>query len=141
VPYYISQGNPDCAQGEWSVEKEDGEVIGCHNSKQSAVDQMVAVSIAEDMEPGGERSEQRDLPDNYRPALAEDVPDGRACGNCVFYNEDRQNDEGTKAWCEKWDDFVDGGYYCNAWQPYEEGEDSTYKEEETQRSKEQSHAT
>lgn len=66
------------------------------------------------------RSEQRDLPDNYRPALAEDVPEGRACGNCYFFNEERQNEDGTKAWCEKWDDFVDGGYYCNAWQEYEE---------------------
>ena len=66
------------------------------------------------------RSEQRDLPDNYRPALAEDVPEGRACGNCFFFNEERQNQDGTKAWCEKWEDFVDGGYYCNAWQPDEE---------------------
>ena len=56
MPYYISQNNPDCAQGEWAVEKEDGEVIGCHTTKQSAIDQMVAVSIAEDMEPGGERN-------------------------------------------------------------------------------------
>ena len=38
------------------MEKEDGEVIGCHATKESAIDQMVAVSIAEDMEPGGERS-------------------------------------------------------------------------------------
>ena len=77
--------------------------------------------------------DERALPENYRPALAEDVPEGRACGNCVFYNEDRQNDEGTKAWCEKWDDFVDGGYYCNAWQPYEEDDESGkhYDEEET----------
>ena len=66
------------------------------------------------------RSEQRDLPDNYRPALAEDVPEGRACGNCFFFNEERQNEEGTKAWCEKWEDFVDGGYYCNGWQADEE---------------------
>jgi HK97 family phage prohead protease len=28
--------------------------IGCHDTKQGAIDQMVAVSIAEDMEPGGE---------------------------------------------------------------------------------------
>jgi uncharacterized protein len=67
------------------------------------------------------RSEQRDLPDNYRPALAEDVPEGRACGNCFFFNEERQNDEGTKAWCEKWEDFVDGGYYCNGWEAKDEG--------------------
>jgi hypothetical protein len=121
MPYFISESNPDCSG--WAVEKEDGEVIGCHMTKQDAIDQMVAVSIAEDMEPGGERA----LPENYRPALAEDVPDGRACGNCVFYDDSRQNAEGTKAWCDKWDDFVDGGYYCNAWQPHAEME---HEEEE-----------
>ena len=78
MPYFISDKNADCSG--WAVEKEDGEVIGCHTTKQDAIDQMVAVSIAEEMEPGGERA----LPDNYRPALAEDVPEGRACGNCVF---------------------------------------------------------
>ena len=55
MPYYITDQNSDCSG--WAVEKEDGEVIGCHNSKQSAVDQMVAVSIAENIEPGGERNE------------------------------------------------------------------------------------
>jgi HK97 family phage prohead protease len=64
--------------------------------------------------------EKRELPDNYRPALAADVPEGRACGNCFFFNEEKQNEEGTRAWCEKWEDFVDGGYYCNAWQAKEE---------------------
>ena len=54
MPYYISDQNPDCSG--WAVEKEDGEVIGCHETKQAAIDQMVAVSIAEDMEPGGERA-------------------------------------------------------------------------------------
>ena len=54
MPYFISNSNPDCDG--WAVEKEDGEVIGCHTDKQSAIDQMVAVSIAEDMEPGGERA-------------------------------------------------------------------------------------
>jgi len=53
MPYYISNQNADCSG--WAVEKEDGEVIGCHTNKQEAIDQMVAVSIAEDMEPGGER--------------------------------------------------------------------------------------
>jgi HK97 family phage prohead protease len=55
MPYYITDQNSDCSG--WAVEKEDGEVIGCHDSKQSAVDQMVAVSIAENIEPGGERNE------------------------------------------------------------------------------------
>lgn len=63
MPYFISQGNSDCAQGEWAVEKEDGEVIGCHTTKQGAIDQMVAVSIAEGMEPGGERSKRANVAD------------------------------------------------------------------------------
>jgi HK97 family phage prohead protease len=125
MPYYITDESPDCST--WAVVKEDGEQLGCHATKQDAIDQMIALSIAEDIEPGGERKihykkkkMKRDLPDNYRPALAEDVPEGRACGNCFFYNEDRQNADGTKAWCEKWEEFVDGGYYCNAWQADEE---------------------
>lgn len=123
MPYYITDQNSDCSG--WAVEKEDGEVIGCHTTKQSAIDQMVAVSIAENMEPGGERSEKRDLPDNYRPALAEDVPEGRACGNCYFFDEERVNEAGDKAWCERWNDFVDGGYYCNAWEPDESDDDDS----------------
>ena len=212
MPYFITDKSPDCSG--WATIKEDGEVMGCHTTKQDAIDQMLAVSLAEDMEPGGERAlngelevgdyvywdnggntmfgeitsistygpvknplggdidssqntpiatiqvytndngvlneteqfvlkgfapltkfdyegqdemqdesvddagieTERALPDNYRPALAEDVPEGRACGNCFFYDESRVNEAGDKAWCEKWDDFVDGGYYCNAWQ-------------------------
>ena len=64
--------------------------------------------------------EARELPENYRPALEEGVPEGRACGNCFFYDESRVNDDGDKAYCEKWDDFVRGDYYCNAWQEDEE---------------------
>jgi len=110
MPYFISD-NTDCP--DWAVVKEDGSVVSCQDSKQSAIDQMVALSLAEELEPGGEL---RDLPDNYRPALAEDVPEGRACGNCFFFDESRVNEEGDKAWCERWDEFVDGGYYCNAWE-------------------------
>jgi HK97 family phage prohead protease len=214
-PYFISD-QTDCP--DWAVIKEDDMVVACHPDKESAIAQMVAISIEENIEPGGERKihkgklkyraepdeliigdfvrwgsgdnvaqgritrivrdgdinvpdssftitgtpddpaaliriyregeegwsatdtlvghkfstlskiaelrdATRELPDNYRPALAEDVPEGRACGNCFFFNEDRQNEEGTKAWCEKWDDFVDGGYYCNAWEPDEENRD------------------
>ena len=248
MPYFITDKSPDCSG--WATIKEDGEVIGCHATKQDAIDQMVAVSIAEDMEPGGERapappSDQitgsdknpagsaagkqggieineatetalrnkaedhnkkmdennrpdwtrvtlgvlksvyrrgagaystshrpgigraqwamarvnaflylsrvgrpenpayitdndllhvdhpkysaadRALPDNYRPALSEDVPDGRACGNCYFYDETNVQGEGDnlKAYCEKWDEYVDGGFYCNAWQPDEDPEE------------------
>ena len=65
MPYYISNSNPDC--NGWAVEKEDGEVIGCHTTKQGAIDQMVAVSIAEGMEPGGERNS------NGKPAIIVDI--------------------------------------------------------------------
>jgi HK97 family phage prohead protease len=114
MPYFISD-QTDCP--DWAVVKEDGSVVSCQDSKQSAIDQMVALSLAEELEPGGEL---RDLPDNYRPALADDVPEGRACGNCFFFNEEKINEAGDKAWCERWDDFVDGGYYCNAWEPNED---------------------
>ena len=241
MPYFITDQSAECDG--WATIKEDGEVIGCHTSKDAAIAQMVAVSIAEEMEPGGERnldgapaiivdidgtlisyegepipnvvdfvddyegtvlivtarveedraatiaeleaadvdwdelymkptadadslafksetvrdlldvwnielaiendaevraeyerigitalvpsavgdSGVRALPDNYRPALADDVPEGRACGNCVFYDE--SNVEGDKAWCERWDEYVDGAYDCNAWRADEEDEE------------------
>jgi HK97 family phage prohead protease len=201
VPYYITDKSADCPNS-WAVVKEDGELIACHDSKESAIDQAIAISIAEETEFVGERAavgqlqvgdwvswnernpnvlaqvvmiegelaglevyeledetyhstnrlmimnvfkltriqmperisaeiedaEEQDLeqetegnlPDNYRPALAPDVPEGRACGNCFFFNEERLNEDGDKAWCEKWDAFVDGGNYCNAWEPAEQ---------------------
>ena len=126
MPYFVTgRGeHPDCSC--YAVVKQDFELMGCHDSRQDAIDQMVAISIAEGIEPGGtytasERdSENRELPDNYRPALAEDVPEGRACGNCIFYDETRISEEGDKAWCTKWSDFVEGDHYCNAWQAEEE---------------------
>jgi hypothetical protein len=58
MPYLISDKQGDCAG--WATVKEEADgtytTIGCHENKQDAIDQMVAVSIAEDMEPGGEVS-------------------------------------------------------------------------------------
>ncbi len=205
MPYYITDKSESCPA--WSVVKEDGEVLACHDTKESAIDQAIAVSLAEETEFVGERAAvgelkigdwvswnernpnvlarvvmiegelaglevyeledevyhstsrlmimnvfklqriqmperisaevedaeeqnpeeqeledegEANLPDNYRPALSPDVPEGRACGNCFFFNEERINEDGDKAWCEKWDAFVDGGNYCNAWEPDEE---------------------
>jgi len=56
MPYYISDQNPDCAG--WAVQKDDGTVLGCHTSKEAAIEQMVAVSIAEGIEPAGEASRE-----------------------------------------------------------------------------------
>ncbi len=262
MPYFITDSAADCAG--WATIKDDGEVIGCHTTKQDAIDQMIAVSISEDIEPGGERapapasdqiqgsdenepdsaqgaggsvtfseatttalrnkvtehndkmaednkpdytrttlgqlkavyrrgsgaystshrpgisraawsmarvnaflyllrngrpenpnyvtdndllpeghprstrslpSEDRALPDNYRPSLSADVPDGRACGNCFFYDESNIKeypDGELRAWCEKWDDYVNGAYYCNAWQPHDDEESPDDQMEERQ---------
>jgi hypothetical protein len=131
MPYFVTDSSPDCFG--WATIKEDGEVIGCHTTKQEAIEQMVAISLAEEIEPGGERLKKKNkkvmyrvLPDNYRPSLTEDVPEGRACGNCIFYKEDDVKEFANgelRAWCEKWDDYVNGAYYCNAWQPAEEIEE------------------
>lgn len=59
MPYFITDKSPDCSG--WATIKEDGEVIGCHETKQDAIDHMVAVSLAEDMEPGGERNSDADV--------------------------------------------------------------------------------
>lgn len=54
MPYFISNQAEGC--NGWATIKEDGEVMGCHTSKAAAIKQMVAISLAEDMEPGGERN-------------------------------------------------------------------------------------
>jgi uncharacterized protein len=124
MPYFIS----DSAQGcdGWATVKDDGEVMGCHMTKQDAIDQGLAIAQAEGSTFEGERymkkKYQRDLPDNYRPATSEDVPEGRACGNCIFFNEDNLDDEG-RAFCEKWEEYVEGGNYCNAWEPRADDDD------------------
>jgi uncharacterized protein len=197
MPYFISD-QTECP--DWAVIKDDGEVIACHDTKESAIDQAVAISIAEDEPFEGERAaidslaigdyvswdilnptilaqvvavegemaviqlfeyedgifeisdklmiinvfkidkvqkpemiaveleetpdsedeSEGNLPDNYRPALSEDVPEGRACGNCFFYDTSRINEEGDEAWCNRWDAFVEGDNYCNAWQSADE---------------------
>lgn len=75
---------------------------------------MVAVSFAE---PG-----EGVLPDGYRPAASDDVPEGRACGNCAFYVEDETqttDDGAVEVWCSLWAAWVRGDFYCDRW---DEGE-------------------
>ena len=129
MPYYIDDAAAGCAG--WAVVKEDGEVLGCHVSKQDAIDQALAVALSEGSTFEGERA-VRQLPDNYRPAVSGDVPEGRACGNCVFYNEDRVNADGVRVWCERWDDWVRGDHYCNAWQGSEDAAKHYDEEEDRQ---------
>ena len=62
MPYYISDKESDCAG--WATVKEESDgsftTIGCHASKQDAIDQMVAVSLAEGIDPMGERNSSSD---------------------------------------------------------------------------------
>ncbi len=56
MPYYVSDQQSDCSG--WATVKQEADgsytTLGCHDTKQDAIDQMVAVSISEDIEPGGE---------------------------------------------------------------------------------------
>ena len=52
MPYYITKDAEDCAG--WAVVKEDMEQLGCHLTKSAAIEQMVAISQEEGIEPGGE---------------------------------------------------------------------------------------
>ena len=72
MPYFISESQSDC-EG-WATVKEESDgsytTIGCHTSKQDAIDQMVAVSISEDMEPGGEIRQVGSVPQFIRANAA-----------------------------------------------------------------------
>ena len=63
MPYYISDQQSDCSG--WATVKQESDgsytTLGCHDTKQGAIDQMVAVSISEDMEPGGEVSKRESV--------------------------------------------------------------------------------
>jgi hypothetical protein len=96
-------------------------------------DKLYEAAIAEYAKPKKRRKRRKmseELPDGYRPATSDDVPEGRACGNCLFFNESDVAPDG-RARCEKWKEYVSGGSYCDAWEPQSEasapmgGEDGT----------------
>jgi len=91
MPYFVTDRHPDCAG--WSVVKEDGELLACAESQEAAVDQMVAVSLAEDMEPGGtyEGDEFKPLPE--RSVRAE--PDELEVGDFVEWDSSGGMARGT----------------------------------------------
>jgi HK97 family phage prohead protease len=55
MPYFIAKDREGC-KGGWAVVDEAGEVLGCHDGKQSAIDQAVALSIATEEPFEGERA-------------------------------------------------------------------------------------
>ena len=70
MPYFITDQSSDCTF--WAVVKEDGEVVACHDTKESATQQMVAISLSEGLEPGGTYSRSQ--------RTTSEQPE--ACGDC-----------------------------------------------------------
>lgn len=54
MPLYITDKNADCSG--WAVIDDAGEAYGCHQTKQDAIDQAVAISISDDEPFEGERA-------------------------------------------------------------------------------------
>lgn len=53
-------------------------------------------------------AKERALPDAYRPATSEDVPEGQNCGNCSYL--------GAENMCMKFNETVAVDMYCDAWE-------------------------
>lgn len=70
MPYFITDESPECTF--WAVVKENGEVVACHETKESATKQMVAISLAEGLEPGGTYSRSQRTTSKRE----------EACGDC-----------------------------------------------------------
>ena len=111
MPYSILTDSSEC-DGYAVVKTGTTRVLGCHRTRREAARQIAAIEANE-----AEENNYRALPDNYRPALSPDVPEGRACGNCLHYDETmiQQDGENLKAYCRLWDAYVDGAFYCNRW--------------------------
>ena len=72
MPYYISTKQTDCA--DWATVKKETDgtytTIGCHKNKQDAIDQMIAISLEEDIAPQGEVRSVNLAPPEYMRAAA-----------------------------------------------------------------------
>lgn len=74
MPYYITNQHPDCPK--WAVVKSDYEVVACHGSKKAATDQMVAISLAEEIEPGGTHPRDKRKESVKKEAVADSIKEG-----------------------------------------------------------------
>ena len=68
MPYYISESQNDCDG--WATVKQESDgsytTLACHDTKQDAIDQMIAISLGEDTEPGGEVRAVESVPEFIR---------------------------------------------------------------------------
>lgn len=47
MPYYIRQDAEGC-KGKWAAVSETGTIIGCHSTKQAAINQALAAALSSD---------------------------------------------------------------------------------------------
>ena len=91
MPYFITDQHPDCDN--WAVVKADGELLGCHPNELSAIDQMVAVSMAEDVEPGG--TYKGNTFSSFDPTANRAAPDELELGDFVEWDSSGGMARGT----------------------------------------------
>jgi HK97 family phage major capsid protein len=95
--------------GQFAVIKDDdGQQMGCHQTREAALDQIAALEASEDL---------KVLPDNYREAEEEGVN----CGTCAHY---------AHGYCHLWQDQVMQSFVCNAYKAHEGDQDEAHEEEE-----------
>ena len=87
MPFFIWDESPSCAG--WAVVKSDGSEVACHTNKQEAIENMVALSIIEGIEPGGSYDDSDDYEEELDTAeirvICEDCD-----GNCEVCKEVRE---------------------------------------------------
>jgi HK97 family phage prohead protease len=76
MPYYITDEAADCSG--WAVVDQGGEVFGCHETKDSAIAQAVAISLGDDEPFMGERNETGE------PIVISDLDDTLIRGNSLI---------------------------------------------------------
>jgi hypothetical protein len=89
MPYFITDKSPDCSG--WATVKDNGDVLGCHTTKQGAIDQMVAISLSEGIEPGGTYTPQERNSDNYESRAAQGTVE---VGDYVVFKDRKQTKYG-----------------------------------------------
>ena len=113
MPYSISEGACTTAEGvggQFAVIKDDdGQQMGCHQTREAALDQIAALEASEDL---------KVLPDNYREAEEE----GINCGTCAHY---------AHGYCHLWQDQVMESFVCNAYKAHEEADEEEEESEVT----------
>ena len=59
MPYYIRKSPEDCKSG-WATVDADGKTIACHETKEMAIKNMVAVSLSTGEEPAGDWANRKE---------------------------------------------------------------------------------